>query len=265
MSVLRPPVETGSDVNERLVVEQLRRVLGGEPSVASDLDPTGRRNRVRRQFVDQQYLGCVVAEVIADGGLDERGDLFTGSCPDHRGKQRGNAEFGDRVVDLLGEFERSRGIEAQRLVRHPVQLAAVRMEGRCPDRREHERGGLDGRRLPVEPVIDHVAGMEQPSGCGDPVEHVGRIDGRVLRLGKTLGAAGEELLAHFGRPRQGGEHAHRLRDVVQNAGSLSVPVVWSRCGHARKVCQASAWPTRPDHTSARVVTDGPHRQESEQP
>ncbi len=39
---LRPPVQAGADVDERLVVEELCCVLGGELGAAADLDPAGR-------------------------------------------------------------------------------------------------------------------------------------------------------------------------------------------------------------------------------
>ncbi len=153
------------------------------------------------------------------------------------------------------QFERRGGIETQRLRRHPVQLPAVRMEGRCPDRREHECRRLDGGRLTVEPVVDHVAGAQQPSCCGDPVEHVVGSIGEYSGSGSRCAPSARKRLADLGRPGESREHAHRFGDVVQNAGRLAVPVVWSRCVTG-KVCQAGAMVDMAgSHVRPRVVAD----------
>ena len=194
--------------------------------------------------------------------FDELGDLLTGTRAEHGRKQRGRTQLLDRRVDLLREFERRGRIETQRLLRHPVQLPAVRMEGRCPDRHEHERSRLDGRRLTVEPVVDHVAGAQEPSCCGDPVEHVRRVDRRVFGLGQSLRAVGEEALADLGRARRG----QRARGSVSATSCrMSAASRYRSCGVVvtGKVCQAGAWPTRLDRRFARVVADRRYRQESE--
>jgi hypothetical protein len=230
---LCPAVEAGGDVDERLVVEQLGGVLGRELRVAPDLDAARRRDRVGGELVDQQHPGCSLAEVFGDLTLDERRHLLAGACTNDRRDQGGLGQIGERPVDLLGELERCRRVEAQRLGRHAVEPAAVGVERRRADAREHQRRGFDRGRLPVEPVVDDVAGPKQASCRGDTVEHRGRIDGNVGGLGEALGAAVEECLADLTGPGERREDTHRLGDVVQDAGSVAIAIRRSVGCHRR--------------------------------
>ena len=161
------------------------------------------------------------------------GDLLAGATADHGGYQRRRLEVGERLVDLLREFQRGRRVVAQRLTGDAVELAAVCVEGRGADRREHQRGRLDGGCLAIEPVVDDVAGPQEPAHGGDPVEHRRRVDGRVGGLGELVGSAGEELLAEFGGPCERRQHSHRLGDVVEDLRRFAVPIVRLVVGHRR--------------------------------
>ena len=137
--------------------EELRGVLRGELGVASNPDLAGRRGGVGGELVDEEHLRCVVAEVFADFGVDERRDLLAGSCPEHRGHQVDLVEFDECVVHPLCEFERCCRVVAKRLVGHAVQRSAVLEERRGLAGGEHQHGVFDRVGFAAEPVVDDVA------------------------------------------------------------------------------------------------------------
>ena len=219
------PVERRRHVDEGLVVQQLGGVAPGEHGVTAHLDPAGGGRRVRRELVDDEDLGCGVAEDLGEAGPQVAGHLLAGAVPHRRRQESDRGEVGDRVDHLLGEGQRRRRVETEGLGRDAVQLAAVGVERRRAHGRQHQRGGLDRGGLAVEPGVDGGTGTQQPPGGGDGVEDRRRIHGPVHGLGQAGAAGGEELAAQLAGPAERRQHPQRPGGVVQDRRRGPVPLV----------------------------------------
>ncbi len=193
--------------------------------------------------------------MLVDGGLQLGGDLLTGARADRRPHQMHGLQLRQAVLHALGELERRGGIEAQRLGRNAVQLAAVGVERRRAHRRQHQRGRLDRRRFAAQPIVDDAL-AQQPAGGGHAVEHRVRIDRLVRRLRQLGATRGEELLADGGIPGEGRQHPHRLGHVVQDRRHTTVPIVMVPT-HRRTLPQPSTFRRRDRRGSAEAAR--PHR------
>ena len=183
MSVCSRPFMPGGDVDERLVVEELGGVLRRELGVAADLDPAGRGDGVGRQLVDDEDLGCAVAEVLVDGRPS------AARRPPRRSSTARAAASGARPSARRGSTGPARPARAASPGRTAAAGSGRRTAGGCTRGTPGCRATTASARSPRSPSASRsshssidVAGPEQPPGRGDAVEHRARVDRLVRRL-----------------------------------------------------------------------------------
>lgn len=156
---LVPAVEPGQDVDERLVVEELCRVAGGEAGPGAHLDATHRGQRVGRQVVGDLDGGCVLLAEVGDHARGEDvGDLLRRVILREIERQAHVVEVGEHVVDPNGQLVGGRRVVAHRRARRPVKGTVVRQERRRAARGQHPGRVLERVGDRLQPVVDQPTG-----------------------------------------------------------------------------------------------------------
>jgi len=205
------------------VVEQLRRVPGGEAGPGPHLDPARRGQRVRRELVDDPDGGRVVGAEVRDhpGGQDV-GHFLRRVVAAYLERQADAVEPGQDLVHTPCELVGGGGVVAQRRVRCAVELPAVHEERLGAPRRQHPGRQLDRLGDRLQPVVHERSRVDRPADLAHGVDDWLLVERWVIDGRERVGATGEKLLAHRGRPAQRRQHADRLGDRVQLVGHQPV-------------------------------------------